>query len=59
MVKSTNDLDTALPSFKLKCIFLIFFPQILQAEKEKQELQHQFQLSELMNKQAREVQQLG
>ncbi|XP_049664246.1 cilia- and flagella-associated protein 57 [Accipiter gentilis] len=32
--------------------------QILQAEKEKQELQHQFQLSELMNKQAREVQQL-
>ncbi|NXJ89257.1 CFA57 protein, partial [Corythaixoides concolor] len=32
--------------------------QILQTEKEKQELQHQFQLSELMNKQAREVQQL-
>ncbi|NXV71523.1 CFA57 protein, partial [Atlantisia rogersi] len=32
--------------------------QILRAEKEKQELQHQFQLSELMNKQAREVQQL-
>ncbi|NXV92299.1 CFA57 protein, partial [Calonectris borealis] len=32
--------------------------QILKAEKEKQELQHQFQLSELMNKQAREVQQL-
>ncbi|XP_075280835.1 cilia- and flagella-associated protein 57 isoform X3 [Opisthocomus hoazin] len=32
--------------------------QILQAEKEKQELQHQFQLSELMDKQAREVQQL-
>ncbi|KGL93039.1 WD repeat-containing protein 65, partial [Charadrius vociferus] len=32
--------------------------QILQAEKEKQELQHQLQLSELMNKQAREVQQL-
>uniref|UniRef100_A0A8C4V989 Cilia and flagella associated protein 57 n=1 Tax=Falco tinnunculus TaxID=100819 RepID=A0A8C4V989_FALTI len=32
--------------------------QILQAEKEKQELQHQFQLSELMNKQARKVQQL-
>ncbi|KFW10089.1 WD repeat-containing protein 65, partial [Eurypyga helias] len=32
--------------------------QVLQAEKEKQELQHQFQLSELMNKQAREVQQL-
>ncbi|NXK97716.1 CFA57 protein, partial [Formicarius rufipectus] len=32
--------------------------QILQAEKEKQELQHQCQLSELMNKQAREVQQL-
>ncbi|NXT29628.1 CFA57 protein, partial [Syrrhaptes paradoxus] len=28
--------------------------QILQAEKEKQELQHQFQLSEMMNKQARE-----
>ncbi|KFQ25638.1 WD repeat-containing protein 65, partial [Merops nubicus] len=32
--------------------------QILQAEKENQELQHQFQLSELMNKQARDVQQL-
>ncbi|NXV32406.1 CFA57 protein, partial [Rissa tridactyla] len=32
--------------------------QILQAEKEKQELQHQLQLSELMNKQAREMQQL-
>ncbi|XP_064003867.1 cilia- and flagella-associated protein 57 isoform X2 [Pogoniulus pusillus] len=32
--------------------------QILQAEKEKQELQHHLQLSELMNKQAREVQQL-
>ncbi|NXX21492.1 CFA57 protein, partial [Podargus strigoides] len=32
--------------------------QILQAEKEKQELQHQLQLSELMNKQAMEVQQL-
>ncbi|NXX79282.1 CFA57 protein, partial [Urocolius indicus] len=32
--------------------------EILQSEKEKQELQHQFQLSELMNKQAREVQQL-
>ncbi|NXG56788.1 CFA57 protein, partial [Hemiprocne comata] len=32
--------------------------QILLTEKEKQELQHQFQLSELMNKQAREVQQL-
>ncbi|XP_071420692.1 cilia- and flagella-associated protein 57 isoform X1 [Pithys albifrons albifrons] len=32
--------------------------QILQAEKEKQELQHQHQLSELMNKQAREVQQI-
>ncbi|NWX19701.1 CFA57 protein, partial [Aegotheles bennettii] len=32
--------------------------QILQAEKEKQELQHQLQLSELMNKQAREVKQL-
>ncbi|NXW55507.1 CFA57 protein, partial [Eurystomus gularis] len=32
--------------------------QNLQAEKEKQELQHQFQLSELMNKQAREVQRL-
>ncbi|XP_028939823.1 cilia- and flagella-associated protein 57, partial [Antrostomus carolinensis] len=32
--------------------------QIVQAEKEKQELQHQFQLSELMNKQAREMQQL-
>ncbi|NXP45592.1 CFA57 protein, partial [Heliornis fulica] len=32
--------------------------EILQAEKEKQELQHQFQLSELMNKQSREVQQL-
>ncbi|NXI39863.1 CFA57 protein, partial [Galbula dea] len=32
--------------------------QILQAEKEKQELQHQIQLSELMNKQAREVQEL-
>ncbi|NXE75828.1 CFA57 protein, partial [Cochlearius cochlearius] len=32
--------------------------QILQAEKEKQELQHQFQLSDLMNKQARELQQL-
>ncbi|NWR55089.1 CFA57 protein, partial [Bucorvus abyssinicus] len=32
--------------------------QILQADKEKQELQHQFQLSELMNKHAREVQQL-
>ncbi|KAM6343173.1 cilia- and flagella-associated protein 57 [Alca torda] len=29
-----------------------------QAEKEKQELQHQFELSELMNKQAREMQQL-
>ncbi|NXX92164.1 CFA57 protein, partial [Centropus bengalensis] len=33
--------------------------QILQAEKEKQKLQHQIQLSELMNKQAREVQQLA
>ncbi|KFP73281.1 WD repeat-containing protein 65, partial [Acanthisitta chloris] len=32
--------------------------EILQAEKEKQELQHQLQLSELMNKQARVVQQL-
>ncbi|NWS73884.1 CFA57 protein, partial [Crotophaga sulcirostris] len=32
--------------------------QILQAEKEKQELQHQSQLSELIDKQAREVQQL-
>ncbi|NWX48456.1 CFA57 protein, partial [Steatornis caripensis] len=32
--------------------------QVLQAEKEKQELQHQFQLSELLNKQAREMQQL-
>ncbi|XP_009876698.1 PREDICTED: WD repeat-containing protein 65, partial [Apaloderma vittatum] len=32
--------------------------QILQEEKEKQELQHQLQLSELMNKHAREVQQL-
>ncbi|NWH70118.1 CFA57 protein, partial [Piaya cayana] len=32
--------------------------QNLQAEKEKQELQHQFQLSELMNKHAREVQEL-
>ncbi|KAM9379148.1 cilia- and flagella-associated protein 57 [Phaethornis superciliosus] len=32
--------------------------QVLQAEKEKQDLQHQIQLSELMNKQASEVQQL-
>ncbi|XP_010005021.1 PREDICTED: WD repeat-containing protein 65 [Chaetura pelagica] len=32
--------------------------EILQAEKEKQELHHQVQLSELMNKQAREVQHL-
>ncbi|XP_016155520.1 PREDICTED: LOW QUALITY PROTEIN: cilia- and flagella-associated protein 57, partial [Ficedula albicollis] len=32
--------------------------QILQEDKEKQELQHQVQLSELMDKQAREVQQL-
>eukprot|EP00075_Anas_platyrhynchos_P029288 XP_027318541.1 cilia- and flagella-associated protein 57 isoform X2 [Anas platyrhynchos] len=32
--------------------------QILQAEKEKQELQHQSQLSELMNKQAKEMQDL-
>jgi len=42
-----------------KVFFFFFSPQILQAEKEKQELQHQFQLSELMDKQAREVQQLG
>ncbi|XP_067997149.1 cilia- and flagella-associated protein 57 [Melanerpes formicivorus] len=32
--------------------------QTLKAEKEKQELQHELQLSELMNKQAREMQQL-
>ncbi|XP_069719000.1 cilia- and flagella-associated protein 57 [Phaenicophaeus curvirostris] len=32
--------------------------QDLQAEKEKQELQHQFQLSELMNKHTREMQEL-
>ncbi|KFQ41270.1 WD repeat-containing protein 65, partial [Mesitornis unicolor] len=32
--------------------------QILQTEKEEQEIEHQCQLSELMNKQAREVQQL-
>ncbi|XP_030311238.1 cilia- and flagella-associated protein 57 isoform X1 [Calypte anna] len=32
--------------------------QVLQAEKEKEDLQHQIQLSELMNKQASEVQQL-
>ncbi|NWU97125.1 CFA57 protein, partial [Upupa epops] len=32
--------------------------QILQAEKSKQELQHRFELSELMNKLSREVQQL-
>lgn len=39
--------------------FSYFFSQILQEEKEKQELQHQVQLSELMDKQAREVQRLG
>ncbi|NXJ07760.1 CFA57 protein, partial [Odontophorus gujanensis] len=33
--------------------------QILQAEKDKQELQHQFQLSELMNKHAKEMRDLG
>lgn len=45
-------------NFELKFIFLILY-QILQAEKEKQELQHQSQLSELMNKQAKEMQDLG
>lgn len=57
--KSTNNLDIALSSSKLKCIFLIFLSQILEEEKEKQEQQHQVQLSELMDKQAKEVQRLG
>lgn len=45
--------------FQIKMYFSYFFSQILQEEKEKQELQHQVQLSELMDKQAREVQRLG
>ncbi|KFO93144.1 WD repeat-containing protein 65, partial [Buceros rhinoceros silvestris] len=51
-IKELEETFTAeIDSFKTK-------HQILQADKEKQELQHQFQLSELMNKHAKEVQQL-
>lgn len=39
--------------------FSYFLSQILEEEKEKQKLQHEVQLSELMDKQAKEVQQLG
>ncbi|NXQ57490.1 CFA57 protein, partial [Anthoscopus minutus] len=45
-------------NFTQKIDSLITKHQILQKEKEKQELQHQVQLSELMDKQAKEVQQL-
>lgn len=50
--------------FRLLCYFqafvlYVFFPQILQAEKDNQEMQHQLQLSELMNKHAKEMRDLG
>lgn len=45
--------------FQIKRVFSHFLSQILEEEKEKQELQHQVQLSELMDKQAKEVQRLG
>lgn len=40
-------------------MFFSFFSQILQEEKEKQELKHQVQVSEMMDKHAKEVQRLG
>lgn len=55
--KNTKDLD-CFAIFKL-LFFMFFFPQILQAEKDNQEMQHQLQLSELMNKHAKEMRDLG
>lgn len=42
-------------------LFVVFFfsSQILQAEKDNQEMQHQLQVSELMNKHAKEMRDLG
>lgn len=53
-----RDLEVGLLFSDENFICLYFF-QVLKAEKEKQELQYQEQLSELMEKQSREVQDLG